>query len=76
MPISSFIPISMSCRKIVQLRTISWIFPRLKNAKNIITFEVSNGVNARFVHRVLWVHHARQILLQCVDQHTDHQVGH
>ena len=37
----------------LSLKTFSWIFPRPNFIKNTTTFDVSNGVNVRFVHRVL-----------------------
>ena len=42
--------------------------------KNIITFDVSNGVNVTHVHCALWVHRAFQIPLQFLDPQSDHQV--
>ena len=48
-----FIPINVSFKKTVSLKTFPWIFPDPKLIKNIIKFDVSNGVNVRFVHRVL-----------------------
>ena len=39
-----------------------------------VTFDVSNGVNDRFVHRVLWMYHAFQILRQFLDPQFDHHV--
>ena len=48
-----FIPINVSTRKTVSLKIFPWIFPHPNFIKNIITFDVSNGVNDRFVHCVL-----------------------
>ena len=48
-----FIPINVSFRNTVSLQTFPWIFPHLNFIKHTITFDVSNGVNVRFVHRVL-----------------------
>ena len=48
-----FIPINASFGKTELLKTFPWIFPHPNFIKNNITFDVSNGVNVRFVHRVL-----------------------
>ena len=48
-----FISINVSFRKTASLKTFPWIFPQPNFIKNAITFDVSNGVYARFVHRVL-----------------------
>ena len=48
-----FISTSESVKKTVQLKTFLWIFPYPNVIKNILIFNVSNGVNVRFVHRVL-----------------------
>ena len=48
-----FISINVSFRKTVSLKTFPWIFPHPNFIKNTIAFDVSNGVNARFLHRVL-----------------------
>ena len=48
-----FILINASFRKTVSLKTFPWIFPHPNFMTNIITFDVSNGVNVRFVHRIL-----------------------
>ena len=58
-----FTSINMSSRKTVSLKTFPWIFPHHNFIKNTTTFDVSNGVNVRFVHRVLWVDPAFQIML-------------
>ena len=48
-----FISINVSFWKTVSLKTFIWIFPYPNFIKNTNTFDVSNGVNVRFVHRVL-----------------------
>ena len=48
-----FILINVSFRKTVSLKTFPWIFPHPNFMTNNITFDVSNGANARFVHRIL-----------------------
>ena len=48
-----FISINVSFGKTVSLKTLSWIFWHTNFIKNTITLDVSNGVNVRFVHRVL-----------------------
>ena len=48
-----FILINVSFRKTVSLKTFSLIFPHTNFMKNAIRFVVSNGVNVRFVHRIL-----------------------
>ena len=53
-----FILINMSFRKTVSLKTFPWIFPLPNFLTNTITFDVSNGVNVRFVHRILLVRRA------------------
>ena len=45
--------INVSARKTVSLKTFPWIFPHPIFIKNLMTFDVSNSVNVRFVHRVL-----------------------
>ena len=47
-----FISISVSFRNTVSLKTFSWIFPHPNFMTNTITFDVSNDVIVRFVHRV------------------------
>ena len=59
----SFISINVSFSKTISLKTFSWLFPHSKFIKNTITFDVSNGVDVRFVHRILQVHPAFQVLL-------------
>ena len=49
----TFISINVSFRKTGSLKTFPWIFPHPNFIKYTITFDVSNGVNARFVHHVL-----------------------
>ena len=48
-----FILINVSFRKTVSLKTFPWIFPHPKFITNTITFDESNGVNVKFVHRIL-----------------------
>ena len=48
-----FISINVCFRKTVSLKTFPWIFPHPNFMTNTITFDVSNGVNVRFVHRIL-----------------------
>ena len=48
-----FISINVSFRKTVSLKTFPWISPHPNLIKNTITLDVLNGVNVRFVHRVL-----------------------
>ena len=48
-----FFSIDVCFREIVPLKTFPWIFLHSNFIKNTIAFEVSNGVNVRFVHRVL-----------------------
>ena len=50
---SPFISTSESVKKTVQLKTFLWIFPCPNFIKNILIFNVSNGVKVRFVHRIL-----------------------
>ena len=42
--------------------------------KNVITFDVSNGADVRFVHRVFWVLRTFHIVLFFPDPQFDHQV--
>ena len=44
-----FIPINVSFRKTVSLKKFPWIFPHPNFIKDDITFDVSNGVNVRFI---------------------------
>ena len=48
-----FILINVSFKNTVSLKTFPWIFPHPNFVTNTITFDVSNGVNVRFVHRIL-----------------------
>ena len=48
-----FILINVSFRKTVSLKTFPWIFPHPNFMTNTITSDVSNGVNVRFVRRIL-----------------------
>ena len=48
-----FILINVSFRKTVSLKTFPWIFPHPNFMTNTISFDVSNGVNVRFVHRII-----------------------
>ena len=48
-----FISINVSFTKTVSLKTFPLIFPHPNFMTNTITFDVSNGENVRFVHRVL-----------------------
>ena len=51
---SPFISINVSSRKTLSLKIFPWIFPHPNFIKkNTITFDGPNGVNVRFVHRVL-----------------------
>ena len=64
----------MPNRKTAQPRIILCIFPHYNFIKNTITFDVSNGVNVRFVSRTLCVHRAFKILQQCHDLQSEHWV--
>ena len=48
-----FISINVSFSKTAQLKTFLQIFPHPNFNKNAITPDVSNGVNVKFVHRML-----------------------
>ena len=65
---------NVSLRKTVQLQILLWIFPHSNFIKYIITFDVSNGVNVRFVHRVLCVYDTIQFPLQYLDPQFEKQV--
>ena len=58
-----FFSINVSSGKTVSLKTFPWTCPHSTFIKNTIAFDVSNGVNVRFVHRVFSIHHAFQVLL-------------
>ena len=47
-----YVSINLYFREAVPLKTFPWIFPHPNFIKNTSTFDVSNGVNVRFVHRV------------------------
>ena len=49
----SFILINVSFKKPVSLKTFPWIFPHPNFMTKTITFDVSNGVNVRFVYCIL-----------------------
>ena len=48
-----FVSIYVSFRETVPLKTLPWIFIHPNFIENTITFDVSNGVNFRFVHLAL-----------------------
>ena len=48
-----FILVNVSFRKTVSLKTFPCIFPHPNFMANTITYDVWNGVNVRFVHRIL-----------------------
>ena len=58
-----FISINVFFRITVSLKTFPWIFHHPNFIKNTSAFDVSNGVNIRFVHRVLYVQFAFQVSL-------------
>ena len=62
-----FISINVPYRRAVQQKTLLLIFPHTNFIKNIITIDVSNGINASFVRHELSVHLGFQILLQFLD---------
>ena len=47
-----FISVNVSFRETVSLKTFPWIFSHPNFIKNTLIFDVSNGVNVRFVHHV------------------------
>ena len=47
-----FIQIDVTFRKTVSLKTFPWIFPHPHFVRETITFDISNGANASFMHRV------------------------
>ena len=49
------------------------MYPHSHFIKFTITFDILNGVNVRFVHRVLWASRAFQIFVQFLDPQIDHQ---
>ena len=53
-----FVSINVSFKDTIPLQTFPWIFPDPNFIKSTITFDASNGVNVRFVHRVLKVYRA------------------
>ena len=58
-----FISSNVSFGITVSPKTFPWIFPHPNFIKNTITFDLSSVVNVRFVHRVVQVHPAFQVLL-------------
>ena len=56
-----FVPTNVSVSETVPLKTFPWMFPDPHFIKNIIIFDVSNGVYVRFVHRALQVHPTVQV---------------
>ena len=48
-----FVSINASPRKTVKLKTFLGIFPYPNYMRNVTIFDVSNGVNVGFVHRVI-----------------------
>ena len=48
-------------------KTFPLMFPRPNVIKNTITFDASNGVNVRYMHRVLYTHPTCQVFLKILE---------
>ena len=69
-----FRSINVPFKNTIQLKTCLWTFCHSNHIEKTITCYVSNGLNIRFVRRVLWVHRRFKISLQFVDPQSDHRV--